>query len=275
MVDCAAVDWLQIIVLALIQGITEFLPISSSAHLILPAQLDLWPDQGLAFDVAVHLGTLLAVMGYYRVELARFAASGWLLASKRQYDSHLDLLLKICLATLPVVVCGFLLRAWIATELRSVLVIAATTITFGLLLWGADRGRSTLTDISWAHAAIIGVAQALAIVPGTSRSGVTITAALFLGLTRSTAARFSFLLSVPTIAGAGLLTTLDLMDSAETVRWLDLAAGSILAFVSAYACIHLFVRLVERIGMFPFVVYRLLLGGVLVAMMYGGVLGSG
>lgn len=267
-------DWLQIIVLALIQGITEFLPISSSAHLILPTQLDLWPDQGLAFDVALHLGTLLAVMGYYRVELARFAASGWLLASKRQYDSHLDLLLKICLATLPVVVCGFLLRAWVATELRSVLVIAATTITFGLLLWGADRRRSTLTDVSWAHAAIIGVTQALAIVPGTSRAGVTITAALLLGLTRSTAARFSFLLSIPTIAGAGLLTTLDLMDSPQVVQWLDLAAGSILAFVSAYACIHLFVRLVERIGMFPFVVYRLLLGGVLVAMVYGGVLGS-
>ncbi|MCZ6641292.1 MAG: undecaprenyl-diphosphate phosphatase [Gammaproteobacteria bacterium] len=263
-------DWLQIIVLALIQGITEFLPISSSAHLILPAQLDFWPDQGLAYDVAVHLGTLLAVAGYYRAELARFAGSSWLYASKRTYDSHLDLLLKICLATLPVVVCGFVLRDWVATEFRSVLVIAVTTILFGLLLWRADRSRPRFTDISWAHALIIGAAQALAIVPGTSRSGVTITAALLLGLTRTQAAKFSFLLSIPAIAGAALLTTLDLMDSPETVRWLDLAAGSLLAFISAYACIHLFVRLVERIGMFPFVVYRLLLGGVLLAMVAGG-----
>ncbi len=262
-------DWLQIIVLALIQGITEFLPISSSAHLILPAQLDLWPDQGLAFDVAVHLGSLLAVMAYYRVELTRFAVSGWQFASSRTYDSHLDLLLKICLATLPVVVFGFLLRDWIATELRSVLVIAVTTITFGLLLWAADRGRPTLTDISWAHAAIIGIAQTLALVPGTSRSGVTLTVALFLGLTRSTATNFSFLLSIPTIAGAGFLTALDLLDTPQAVQWLDLAAGSGLAFVSAYACIHLFVRLVERIGMTPFVVYRLLLGGVLVVVMFG------
>ncbi|MCZ6619458.1 MAG: undecaprenyl-diphosphate phosphatase [Gammaproteobacteria bacterium] len=262
-------DWLQIIILALIQGLTEFLPISSSAHLILPAQLRLWPDQGLPFDVAVHLGTLLAVMGYYRVDLARFAASGWLLASKHQYDRHLDLLLKICLATLPVAVCGFVLRDWVATELRSVGVIAVTTIGFGLLLWGADRGRPKLTDISWVHAAIIGAAQALAIIPGASRSGVTITAALVLGLTRSRAARFSFLLSIPAIAGAGLLTTLDLMEVPHGVQWLDLAVGGLIAFASAYVCIHVFVRLVERIGMFPFVVYRLTLGLILLAIAYG------
>jgi len=264
------VDWLQIIVLALIQGVTEFLPISSSAHLILPAQLDLWPDQGLAFDVAVHLGTLMAVIGYYRAELVRFARSGWLYASNRTYDGHLDLLLKICLASLPVVICGFVLRDWVATELRSVLVIAVTTIAFGLLLWGADRSRARFTDISWAHALIIGAVQALAIVPGTSRSGVTITPALVLGLTRSQAAHFSFLLAIPTIAGAGLLTTLDLMTTRAAVQWLDLAVGGILAFVSAYTCIHVFVRLVERIGMFPFVVYRLVLGAVLLAMVAGG-----
>lgn len=256
-------EWLQITILALIQGITEFLPVSSSAHLILPAQLTDWPDQGMAFDVALHLGTLGAVCLYFRQELGQFARSGWGLVRHQNRDEHSDLLLKVIAATVPVVVCGFLLENWVATELRSVAVIAGTTIGFGALLLVADYRRGAGTNVSWLQALAIGTAQMLAIVPGTSRSGITMTIALLLGLTRTTAARFSFLLSIPTIAGAALLMTVDLVQASEPAHWLDLASGGLIAFGSAYMCIQAFIGLVERTGMLPYALYRFVLGGAL------------
>ena len=261
-------DWLQIIALALIQGVTEFLPISSSAHLILPSQIWGWPDQGLAFDVAVHLGTLVAVIGYFRIELAGYLESGKNLILRRPgfgsvprpLDPRLDELLKIAGATLPLVVVGFLLKDWISDHLRSIAVIAAATIGFGLLLGLADRNRGTAATVSWLQAGVIGAAQILALVPGTSRSGITITAALWLGLSRTTAARFSFLLAIPAIGGAALLLGADLVTSTNPVPWSQFAAGIALAALSAYLCIASFVAFVERTGMLPFVIYRLLLG---------------
>ena len=257
-------DWLHIITLALIQGITEFLPISSSAHLILVAEFGGWGDQGLPFDVAVHLGTLGAVCLYFRRDLGGYLSSGLGFAAGRGVDAQFEELLKVSLATIPVVIGGLLLKGEVEDGWRSITTIAWATIGFGVLLGVADhfRGDSDEEDrgVTWLQAGLIGLAQALALIPGTSRSGVTITAALLLGLSRTSAARFSFLLSIPTIAGAAILTTADLISEPEPARWLDLCIGAGLAGLSAYLCISAFISLVERTGMLPYVIYRLLLG---------------
>ena len=195
-------EWLQIIVLALVQGITEFLPISSSAHLILVAELGSWPDQGLAFDVAVHLGTLAAVCLYFRNDLLTYLQSTLGAVSGRGADDGFVEMLKVGAASLPVAVAGLLFKDDVEGAWRTLTTIASTTIIFGIVLGLADRLRGEREALSWLDASLIGAAQMLALIPGTSRSGITITAALFLGLSRTRAARFSFLLSIPTIAGA-------------------------------------------------------------------------
>ncbi|BAP14048.1 MAG: UDP pyrophosphate phosphatase [Alcanivorax borkumensis] len=256
-------DWFQALVLALIQGLTEFLPISSSAHLILPSQILGWPDQGLAFDVAVHLGTLLAVMMYYRRDLIAMVGGAGLAVQQRRMNDDLKLGLLVALATIPAVVFGFLGDDFIERELRSALVIAITTLVFGALLWASDafgKREFSLARLGVAGAIFIGLAQALALIPGTSRSGITITAALALGYRREDAARFSFLLSIPVILGAGLLKTKDLIEQQVVVDWGMMALGVIVSAVTAYLTIVFFIRLLERVGMLPFVVYRLILG---------------
>lgn len=256
-------DWFQALILALIQGLTEFLPISSSAHLILPSEVLGWPDQGLAFDVAVHLGTLLAVMAYYRRDIGAMLGGAGQAVAQQKMNEDLRLGLLVVLATIPAVVFGFLGDDWIERELRSALVIAITTLVFGGLLWLADAyGTRTkpLAKLGIAGALLIGFAQALALIPGTSRSGITITAALALGFRREEAARFSFLLSIPVILGAGLLKTKDLIELQVPVDWGLMALGAAVSAVTAYLTIVFFIRLLERVGMLPFVVYRLALG---------------
>ncbi len=256
-------DLVQIIALALVQGITEFLPISSSAHLILIPILTEWPDQGLAFDVAVHVGTLAAVVLYFRRELYAMAREWVGSLTGRGLTPEARLAWVVLLGTVPVGLAGLLAKEVIETQLRSPLVIATTTIGFGLLLWWADawgRGRRGEYSLGWKDALLIGVAQAVALIPGTSRSGITMTAGLALGLTRQAAARFSFLLSIPVIILAGGLETLDLARSPGAVHWGVLALGSLLSWLSAYLCIVWFLKLLERIGMWPFAVYRLVLG---------------
>jgi undecaprenyl-diphosphatase len=256
-------DTMHTLMLALLQGLTEFLPISSSAHLILMPRLLGWPDQGLAFDVAVHVGTLVAVVAYFRHDITRLLLAWLQSCLQRRLSGDARLAWFVLLGTLPAALAGLLLHHVVETWLRSPLVIALATIGFGLLLWAADRGgrqqRSEtglrVVDVVW-----IGLAQAVALVPGTSRSGITMTAGLALGLTRSAAARFSFLLSVPLIILAGGYETLQLFEQAEPVAWGTLLLGTSVAAASAYLCIHLFLSLIERIGMLPFVVYRLLLG---------------
>lgn len=184
----------EAIILALIQGLTEFLPISSSAHLILPSQLLGWPDQGLAFDVAVHVGTLAAVVFYYRKEVAELVV-GWFNSLRGQHSSHSRLAWFIIWATVPAALAGLLGNDLLENFGRSALVIASSTIAFGLVLWYADARASetsSLKALTLKQALLIGVAQAIALIPGTSRSGITITAGLLLGLTRMDAARFSF-----------------------------------------------------------------------------------
>lgn len=256
---------LQAIVLALVQGITEFLPISSSAHLILMPVLLGWDDQGLAFDVAVHVGTLIAVVGYFWRDLLGIGrgTAVWMAGRGTSEDSRLGL--AVIIGTIPVGLAGMVLGGQIELHLRSPLVIAATTLIFGLALWWADtrRGRRALSGLTLRDALLIGVAQAIALIPGTSRSGITMTAALALGLTRDAAARFSFLLSVPVILLAGALETLKLLRADVAIDWAAMAVGVLVSAAAAYACIALFLNAISRMGFMPFVVYRLLLGGVL------------
>lgn len=259
-------DWNQVVVLGLLQGLTEFLPISSSAHLILLPLLVEWPDQGLAFDVAVHVGTLLAVLAYFRRDLLRMGRN-WLrsLGVRHRVDDSV-MVWFLLVGTVPAGVCGIVLNASGTEPFRSASVIAGATILFALLLWWCDRykrGARGETDIGWRDVLLIGAAQSLALIPGASRAGVTITAGLALGLTRETAARFSFLLSIPVVVGAGTLKTLDAWSSQEPVAWDAMLVGTLIAFVCAYVTIHFFLKLVDRVGLFPFVIYRLVLGVVL------------
>lgn len=253
----------QIIALALLQGLTEFLPISSWAHLILfPKVLGL-ADQGLAFDVSVHVGTLVAVVFYFRKDLIRMAR-GWVGSlGGKGVSSDSRLVWGVILGTIPVGIAGLALNQAAEEVLRSPQVIAATTIGFGLILLWADLSGRRLRDergITLKDALLIGLAQALALIPGTSRSGITITAGLFLGLTRKGAARFSFLLSIPLIVLAGGLETVKMLQG-PAFQVGDLFLGALVSGISAYFCIHFFLRLLDRIGLWPFTVYRLFLGG--------------
>lgn len=262
----------EIIILAIIQGITEFLPISSSGHLVLPSVLLGWQN-GLAFDVAVHVGSLLAVMVYFREDIARMTMAWFSQGFSAQQSDDSRLAWWIIVATLPAVVAGFLAKSLIDEYARSALVIAITTILFGLLLWYADKTatqKKDINQITWKSALGIGLAQVLALIPGTSRSGITMTAGLMLGLNRESAARFSFLLSIPTILGAGIFVTKDLIESPLPVDWLAMGLGALLSFVSAYACIFLFLAWISRLGMTPFVIYRLILGFALLGVIYFG-----
>lgn len=264
-------ELLQITVLALVQGLTEFLPISSSGHLVLvPAFLG-WEDQGLAFDVAVHVGTLIAVVIYFRRDIlamigpwARTLAGGPLKGDAR-------LAWGVILGTVPAGLAGLLFMDAIEQYLRSPQVIAGATAGFGILLWLADRfgpKRRGEYALRWIDVLVIGAAQALALIPGTSRSGITITAGLLVGLSREGAARFSFLLAIPLITLAGGVKSVDLLSGEAPVDWGVLGLGMVLSALAAYACIHTFLKFVERVGMLPFALYRLALG-VLIFAVFG------
>lgn len=258
----------QIVVLALVQGLTEFLPISSSAHLILVPVLSDWPDQGLAFDVVVHLGTLTAVVWYFRHDVVTLTTDWAKSCVQKKTVGESRLAWIVIIGTIPVGAAGLLFHDFIDTALRSPLVIAWATIGFGLLLGVADfvaKNKNTLSEhqLSWKNGMIIGFAQALALIPGTSRSGITMTAGLFTGLTRQGAARFSFLLSIPAILMAGSYKTLKLIQEGNGIDWLAIGLGYFLSAVSAYVCIHYFLKMLERIGMTPFVIYRVAQGMIL------------
>lgn len=256
-------DWLQVVVLAVVQGLTEFLPISSSAHLILVPELTTWEDQGLAFDVALHIGSLAAVIIYFRQEIFRMVSSGLDALQGKGINEDAKLGVWVVLATLPVCIIGFLGRDLIANYMRSTLIIGISLIGFGLLLGYADwkkRGSRSEYRMGLKDVLIIGFAQALALIPGTSRSGITITAALLVGMSREGAARFSFLLSIPVIVLAGGLEAVGLLGSPEPINWPAMLVGTVLSGISAYLCIHYFLVVIKKLGMQPFVVYRVLFG---------------
>lgn len=258
--------FLQIVILAIVQGLTEFLPVSSSGHLVLVPYLFEWADQGLAFDVAVHFGSLAAVCIYFRSDIASLIAGGMQLLGGKVRTPESRLALAIAIGTVPAALIGLLFASWIEANLRDPGVIVMTLSGFGILMAVADRiGRRerSISGVGLRDAVIIGLAQALSLVPGTSRSGVTITAARFLGFGREDAARFSFLLSAPVILLATVykLTGLILGDAA--VAWGQLGLGALIACVVAYFSIEFFMRFVTRIGLAPFAIYRLVLAAVI------------
>ncbi|MBC8211967.1 MAG: undecaprenyl-diphosphate phosphatase [Gammaproteobacteria bacterium] len=256
-------ETLQIIVLAIVQGLTEFLPISSSAHLILVPVILHWPDQGLVFDVALHVGSLTAVMVYFRHEVLQMTQAWFGSVFKQQHNRDSRLAWWVIIGTIPAVIAGLLFKDLIENEMRSPLIIAWATIGFGLLLGWSDRIQHRPRDeysLRLKDTLIVGLFQALALIPGTSRSGITMTAGLMLGLNRDAAARFSFLLSIPVIIASGLFKTRDLIEARVPVEWSLLLLAVALSALSAWACIHFFLKLINRVGMMPFVYYRLLLG---------------
>ncbi|WP_100637944.1 undecaprenyl-diphosphate phosphatase [Marinobacter salexigens] len=263
-------DFLQAFFLGLLQGLTEFLPISSSAHLILvPAFFD-WVDQGVAFDLAVHVGTLLAVVIYFRADVFSIARDGLMSINRRRVVGQGALALYLVIGTIPAGLAGLALLDIIDNELRAVEIIFATTLFFGLLLgiadWMPKRQRS-LDSLNWKDALLVGIAQAIALVPGTSRSGITITAGLFLGMSRETASRFSFLLAIPITALASAVKLLEVAAADITVDWSAFLVGGVTSFIIAITAIHFFLKWLNKVGMWPYVIYRVILAGVIYAVL--------
>jgi len=258
---------LHAFLLALVQGLTEFLPISSSAHLVLLPVVMEWQDQGLVMDIAAHLGSLFAVLFYFRHDLNKLV-HGWLQSFGTNNSSNEDARLAWLLlwATLPIFIVALLVQAYLIPHMRNAVVIGVASIVFGLLLWHADKsGKQTRhnNDLTMRDALLVGIAQVFALIPGASRSGVTMTAGMWLGLTRVEAARFSFLLAIPTIFAASLYGGYRSLQHDVVINWgLTLGVVACSAIV-AFLCIHWFIKFVSKIGMLPFVMYRILLGVVL------------
>lgn len=260
---------IQVVVLALIQGLTEFLPVSSSAHLILGDRLFGWPEQGLTFDVATHFGTLLAVLIYFRRDLARMALACFGAPRDARQARERRMAWLIVVASLPVLAVGFLASGAVSANLRDIRVIAWATIAFGLLLWWAEaRGPRSLelAGMRWKQALMIGLAQVLSLIPGVSRSGITITAGRFLGLDAAASARFSFLVSIPVIAAAGAFGVWRVASGEARIDWVEFSLGAGLSALTGWICIAAFLALVRRVGLMPFVIYRLLLGFLLLGL---------
>lgn len=257
----------QLIVLAIVQGLTEFLPVSSSGHLVLMPSIFGWTDQGLSFDVAVHFGSLIAVCIFFRDDILSLLHGGGEILRGRPGAASTRMVWNLGVGTIPAAVSGLLFAGWIAANLRDPLVVVVTLTAYGILMAVVDRFASsarTVADIGLREAIIIGLAQSLALVPGTSRSGITITAGRFLGFARTDAARFSFLLSVPVILLATMYELVILLTGDETVAWDNLALAATISAVVAYISIEFFMRVVSKIGLLPFAVYRVLLAGVIV-----------
>lgn len=261
----------EIFVLAAVQGITEFLPVSSSGHLRVVSDIMGLSENTLVMDVAVHVGTLFAVAVYFWRDLV-FMLTGVASAARGRRHDGGKLAGYLIVASVPVAAAGYFGQSLIENSLRTIEIVGWTTIGFGLLLFAADRTGMKilrLDHMNLPNAVVIGLAQMLALIPGTSRSGITITAARFLGYERTDAARFSMLLSIPAIAGAGLLIGLRVVESGDPVltRGALIAAG--LSFVTALVAISLFLRWLRFSGFGPFVIYRIVLGCVLLAWAYG------
>ncbi len=255
-------DWLQVIVLSIVQGISEFLPISSSAHLILVPKLLGWQDQGLAYDVALHVGTLIAILWYFRADIVPYLKDFFSSIKHKKQIGQSGVVWGVIIGTIPVGLVGLLCNDWIEQNLRSPLVIAFSTIFFGLVLFIADKksGDKDILSITLKLALIIGIAQAIALIPGTSRSGITMSMAMLLGFSRIASARFSFLLSIPVIILAGGLTSIKLINQGINDDLTMLLGAVVFSCLSAYLCIKWLMNLLEKSTMFVFVIYRVILG---------------
>jgi undecaprenyl-diphosphatase len=262
---------LQLIVLAVIQGITEFLPISSSGHLVLVPHVFGWPDQGLSMDVAVHVGTLFAVMGYFYRDSKKLFVGFGQCCTGRIHTPSARLFLLVALATLPVLAIGLIVKKVFGDSLRSMDVIAYSSIVFGVLLWWADRYgrvRLSMAQMGWRHALYMGMAQCLALIPGASRSGVTMMAARGLGYNREESAQFSMIMAIPTIMAAGALIGLDVYENGGIDAWQPLLMGAAVSCLTAVLAIHGLMVWLKKCSFTPFVVYRVVLGIFLLGLSY-------
>ena len=266
----ALVPFHHLAVIAVVQGITEFLPVSSSGHLVLIPAAAGWADQGLVLDVAVHAGTLAAVVVYFRRDLGRVLAGAMGIGrSERRAGRALGL--RLAVSAVPALAAGGAIAALAPSVFRDPAIVGWTTLGFGIVLYAADRFGMTMrrvADMSLRDAVVIGLAQALALVPGTSRSGVTMTAARFLGYERTEAARFSMLMSVPVIAAAALAAGWELARRGDAVVAADAVLAAALSFATALAAIAALLALLRRTSFTPFVIYRVLLGAALLGWLY-------
>ncbi|HUR43494.1 MAG TPA: undecaprenyl-diphosphate phosphatase [Aestuariivirga sp.] len=262
----------QIIVLALIQGTTEFLPVSSSGHLILVPALTGWPDQGLVTDMVTNLGTLCAVIVYFRNDVLAMLR-GLADITQRKATRQSRLLLNVLIGTVPIIVAGLVMKAThLDDHIRSAVLVAVNAIIFGVLLYIFDAfglARRTVADMTWQTSLIIGCAQALSLSPGTSRSGVTMTAARGLGFGRPEAARFSFLLSIPANGAASALVIGDAVQNGGAITGAVILTG-VLTFFVALGTITVLMHMVRHVSFLPFAIYRVVLGIVLLAVIYSG-----
>ncbi len=261
---------LHLVIVALVQGITEFLPVSSSGHLVLIHHLAAWPDQGLAIDVAAHVGSLAAVLLYFRRDITTLAGAGIAILTGKAHEQR-RLLWLLIVASIPALAAGALINAWAGNLLRGLEVIAWAMTAGGILLYAADQWTSqhrTLEVMRFSDGLVIGCAQMLALVPGSSRAGVVIIAARALGFTRVEAARFSMLLSIPVILGAAALQAMDLASADVPGRWADALAAAALSAVAAFATVAVLMRWLTHASFTPLVIYRLALGVALLALVY-------
>jgi len=263
-------DFLHAFLLAVIQGLTEFLPISSSAHLVLLPILMQWQDQGLVIDIAAHFGSLIAVLIYFRKDALNLL-NAWFgsFNNKEKTAKQLKSSRKAWLlfyASLPILIIALLVQAYVLQYARNAVVIGIASIIFAIFLWRADkRGTQTrdIHELTFWQAMMIGFAQAFALIPGASRSGVTMMAGMWTGLTRVEAARFSFLLAIPTILAATSFGVYRIISQNTLIEWGLGLTVVLVSTLTAWLCIHWFIKLVSKIGMLPFVIYRILLGTIL------------
>jgi undecaprenyl-diphosphatase len=275
------VGWIEAVVLGIVQGLTEFLPISSSAHLRIVGELFGWDDPGAAFTAITQIGTEAAVLLYFRHDIARIVVA-WLgsLAGRRKGDPDARMGWLIIVGSIPIVVLGLLFQDSIETTLRDLRIVATALIVFSLILYWADRVGSKkreLSDLTVGHGIAFGLAQAMALIPGVSRSGGTITMGLFLGYSRSAAARYSFLLAVPAVLGSGFFQAYEALTgdvAGEGVSWGPTILATVIAFGVGLTVIAWLLRYLDRGSFTPFVVYRVLLGILVLVLVQTGVISA-
>ena len=270
----------HIILLAIIQGITEFLPVSSSGHLGLfhcfTDHCTHWDQENLAMDVAVHVGTLLAVLLYFRRNVLRMLLGLKDIGSGKAKSSNARLFLYVLVSSLPVIIAGFALNLYEPDWLKTLYVIAWMTLIFGIVLWYADTKTTSVKKVeqmTYKDALLIGLAQIIALIPGTSRSGITMTAARFLGYNRTDSAHYSLLLAMVAISGAGALIGLSVLEEGSTQLGIDVLVGVIFSFFSGLIAIFAMMKFLERSTFTAFALYRVVLGTALLVLLYAGVIG--
>ncbi len=272
-------DLLKAVVLGTIQGLTEFLPISSSAHLRIYPELFGWGDPGAAFTAVIQIGTELAVLLYFRKDIWRIATMWLRSLVKPEYRGHLDARMGwfIIIGSLPIVILGVLLKDVIERDFRNLWIIGSTLIVLGIVLGIADRFGSSdkeIKQITLRDAVLMGGAQALALVPGVSRSGATLSMGRFLGYNREAATRYAFLLAIPAVVGAGLFELKEIPHGDNTYGWGPTIVATVVSFVVGYAAIAWLLRYVTTKSYTPFVLYRVALGTATLILVGVGVLNA-